>query len=206
MALAPRRRLASCLCARCGRQCHRDVAAAVAALLPGRVHRSLGEGSRCRERALPFSRPWPVHSAPGAPRTCFLSSGPAPDAHPFLLTFPRRGLSCSSRPSHGTRSTRAPRCRLQPPARSSSCSCGGRQATPLSTARRPWRLVALISNRWEEVMCDLVLRLHPVLSFRGHSGERRCDLLPSVRSDRTQRGDCGVNDSFALRLRFTGSS
>lgn len=127
----------------------------------------------------------------------------APDAHPFLLTLPRRGLSCCSRPSHGTRSTRAPRCRLLPPARSSSCSCGGKQATPLSTARRPWRPVAVTSNRCEEeVLCDLVLRPHPVLSLRGHSGEHRRDPLPRVLSDRTQRGECGVNDSFALRLRF----
>jgi hypothetical protein len=54
LALAPRRRPASRLCAD-GREGQRDVASAVAALLPGRVHRPLGE--RARPSLLPTLAP-----------------------------------------------------------------------------------------------------------------------------------------------------
>lgn len=41
----------------------------------------------------------------------------------------------------------------------------------------------MTSNRWEEALTDLVLRLDIILFFRGHSGEHRRDLRPSVLND-----------------------
>lgn len=83
MALAPRRRPASRLRAN-GHECQRDVAATVAALLPGRVHQPLGEGSRRRGRAL-LPAPAPAPAQALARAQC---PGPGPSPGPGPRTMP----------------------------------------------------------------------------------------------------------------------